>query len=268
MENSHNDTDITAHDSLADISPSLGFPGGPGLIDTSEIRAVIPGLIAHLFTLFSPQGTERGAMARLWEIRGMLCQLHRFEKFNFGTWLTRSMQSDPAWQAQTREDLGGEAALLKWEHRRETLLEKAAGEEEMPVPIKAPTITERKKRKPSKPVEDRYGLFRLASLSALSPIRPLQLCRPSLPRTVCAALRRPRPIGLTPDQLRPTETPAQMMNSEDVEEPTPNLPRLTRDMLIKLWDRLHAQHQDWNRRLTIADMMISTPDLRGGFTPP
>ena len=44
------------------------FPCGPEIWDTSALRAVIPALIARLFTLFSPEGIQRGAMARLLDI--------------------------------------------------------------------------------------------------------------------------------------------------------------------------------------------------------
>ncbi|MGJ8563620.1 MAG: hypothetical protein ACSHXY_08705 [Alphaproteobacteria bacterium] len=272
MTHQQTDTEIALEYSRTDMTAPPQFPCGPEIWDTSALRAVIPALIARLFTLFSPEGVQRGAMSRLWDIRRMIVQLHRAEAFNFTTWLIRSMQSNRAWQTQIREDLGGEPALQRWERRREKML--APPSESVDI-VNPQTVKEPEKRKASKPKKDRYGLFRLASLSRETVKAPsLRLPIPSLPRNAGASLLWPKPIGLTPDQLRPPEV-ACSPNGNDIEgsadtrvSQNPNTPSLTREALIKIWERLHAQHSEWNHRLMIAGIMMTTPPIRGAYSPP
>ncbi len=89
----------------------------PEIIDTSALRGLIPRLFAQLMEMLSNGQRPRGTISHLWHIRRQLRALYKAEKHNFCLWLTRALKADPEWQAQVREDLGGEAALARGEKR-------------------------------------------------------------------------------------------------------------------------------------------------------
>ena len=147
------------------------FPDALGIVDTAPYLAIIPVLFAQLHALFTPDHVGRGAASRVGQIRRLLYVLYKIERQNFCQWLMRAMKSNPAWQAQVREDLGGDKAMALWERRQLAL--------RAPAPVKPakPENAQENDRKPRKRGEvktDRHGRFCLAPLTRATGVLPVE----------------------------------------------------------------------------------------------
>ncbi len=238
------------------------FPGGPEVIDTQALWGLIPGLFAQLHALFTPQRVARGAISRIWEIRARLQSLYRAEKSNFRLWLIRALKADPAWKAQVRRDLGGDAAMTRWEQRFNKLNTTPAAASPHIV-AQNPVAQVRSPDQTPRPVKtDRSGLFRLAAI-----FRPAEAAqrppRPSLyaQRDVACLFYRPGAFSITPDDLRPAVAKtAQIGNS--------NAPAPNRRRILQIWQGLHLALLEWNFQLILADVATVVPACRADILPP
>lgn len=260
-----------------------GLPSGPDRIDTSELRALIPALIAQIAAMVCPAGVERGALSRLWEARRLFADLFRAEVHNLSLRLISAMQADRVWQAQVLEDLGGEAALQRWDKRYAKMMDAGEAEpksEPKPEPKPEPdTQTEQKlehqtktTRAPAKLRTDRHDMFRLAPLS-----KKTERTQPSRSpmafgiRDAAIKMKRPKPIALTPDQLRMPELVKLSENSDVIEGEAPlrvyaagssNNPHLTREAILAAWERIFGYYTLFNFKIMNLDLMITVPVCR------
>ncbi len=230
-----------------------GWPAAPRslldtaeIIDTAPLRGVITGLFAQLMTLFSGGGAARGAATRIWHIRRQLRALYRAEKFNMSVWLVRALKNDAAWQAQVREDLGGDAAMVLWEQRLETRLETREAPAAPQRPRPAHPCANVRPRKAARLKTDRRGLFRLAPLprSQRKPQKSTPRFAP-MGRSAASVFLWPAPIALTPADLRPDA-------AHPIDTPS-------RQQTLGIWQRRHAELLEWNFCLILADLEILPP---------
>lgn len=280
-----------------------GLPLGPRMIDTAPLRMNIPHLIAQIYAAVRISGAQRGMLKRLREARRMFAQLYRAEKANFTAWLTGAMQADPVWQAQVREDLGGEAALQRWDARYERMLASLDAEPREPkTPQTLQTSgTARTNRPRAQTLTDRHGLFRLARLTTIPPtLHRFRGPRAPSPRKMTIDLRPLRPIALSPDQLRPSQSGANFsrigfcdrgfddrsFNNRDfgggnfsrgnharqTAKPRQNNLSLkpqpmTLDAIQSRWAEVHHQYTQVNSQIMDIALLISTPGSMIGVTP-
>lgn len=248
-----------------------GMPSGPDVIDTTGMRAVLPALIIRIFAMLRPEGIERGALSRLLEVRRMFLSVYQAEVYNIKLWCLKSMKADRNWQRQVREDLGGEAALLRWDKRYAKMM--ANDKPEGRAARKA--VLETARRKKSKVKTDRFNVFRLAPVSQATDRkmvdRPSQLrCsyRPVAVRLPCI-----KPIPLTPDDLReparstPTvfDTPGQ--KAAEVDSAINNAPILSLEDILNALNRLRRRYEDFHLNITYLDVEISFPQNRQSLIP-
>ena len=256
-----------------------GLPCGPDRIDTSELRALIPALIAQIAAMVCPAGVERGALSRLWEGRRLFADLFRAEVHNLSLWLTSAMQADRVWQAQVLEDLGGEAALQRWDKRYAKMMDAGEAEPKSEPKPEPATQTEPKPENLTKPPRaraktctDRHDMFRLAPLS-----KKTDRTQPSRSpmifgiRDAAIKMKRPKPIALTPDQLRLPELVSRDENHGTINGELPqsmtstrnsNNPHLTREAIMAAWERIFGYYTLFNFKIMNLDLMITVPVCR------
>lgn len=257
--------DTPAHKQLQPPAP-LRFPGGPEIIDTQALWTLIPGLFAQLAAMFTPDHVARGAATRTRELGTQLQMLYKTEAANFKMWLTRALKADPEWQAEVREDLGGDAALARWNLRREKLLNAPEPQNQTSEPKperKVPTAAQNKPARPPRGIKtDRRGLFRLASLRRPHPPshRAVNSAPPRLQATT-SVFKHPGLISLTPDDLRPASPEAAAPRPANTQTPS-------RAHVLGIWERLHVQLMVWNYHLIMADVGLKVPACRDDIMPP
>lgn len=251
-----------------------GMPSGPDMIDTSGMRAVLPALIARICTMLNPAGVERGALSRLWEARRMFISVYRAEVYNLMRWLINTMQGDKAWQRQVREDLGGEAALLRWDKRYAKIM---AGDAPAP---RTTSLSNREKagRKRRKILTDRYNMFCLAKITKAATRKSAYKAPLFTPLRNAAIRVAPlKPIPLTPDQLRVPMTckaddsaAHQTHVCKDVTAPSgasQNMPKLTRADIMKARDTVFHYYGLFNLNIMHLDVEITLELIRRRTVP-
>lgn len=217
--------------------------------------------------MISPQGIDRGALARLWEARRLFASVYRAEVYNLQVWLIKTMRADKAWQRQVREDLGGEAALTRWDQRYAKL---QAGEAALPHPVvsikasgKKPKRRARKQKR--KRLTDRHNMFCLASVSAeTSKVKKKRAYKRPLftpVRDAYITLNRPKPIPLTPDDLREPVPSRVQERAEACEglcmsDRPANTPRLTRHAIMENWYKIFDVYGVCNLNIMMLDLAI------------
>lgn len=245
-----------------------GMPLGPDVIDTSVMRSILPALVLRVFIMVKPDFIERGALSRLWEARRMLACVYRTEMHNFKTWLMKTLQSDAAWRREVREDLGGEAALARWDRRYAKMMadtESVTPKDKTP---KAPPV--RSNRPASKVRTDRRKLFRLAKITRDKPrvnryVPPLF----PLPRDAALHFARAPLIPLTPDQLRDKQAAkARLPYSEkgfllaELDGATNNAPTYTPYAILTAWRRLYHAYGLFNFKIMNIDLALHVPSIQ------
>lgn len=245
---------------LNNLPPPAPFPDAPGITDTASFRVLIPVLFTQLYALFTPKTAALGAASRLRELRAQLQKLYAAEKQNFCLWLKRAMKSDPAWQAQVREDLGGDKAMAAWEKRRIKLQSPAPQKPANPEPAQAKS---HKTRKRADLKTDRYGRFCLAPLTRKKARKPqtvrgcVQRGRNAVPLFI-----EPGAIPLTPEGLRPAPLAVKSVQGHgNIAAPRPG-------ELTEIWYGLLAETLKWNGQLIFADLALTIPALRQNLPPP
>lgn len=249
-----------------------GLPYGPDIIITSGMRAVLPGLILRILAMINPEHVERGALARLWEARRMFASVYRTEVYNLRMWLINTMTRDREWQSQVREDLGGEAALKRWDKRYARMRSGETPEEPKrpaattnAAAIRSPSTS----RKSSKVRTDRYNLFRLAKISNAKN-QPRANTPPSFTPSRVAWLAFPKPplIPLTPDQLREPKPVTVEHYGEDgvktaiLSGSTHNMPTPTRPAIMARWHQIRHKYALFNFKIMNLDLMINSYTCR------
>jgi hypothetical protein len=245
------------------VSPArdipLSFPQGQDISDTGRLRVMMPIFIAQLFSMFSIEAVQRGAIARMWKIRQALRGLYRAERQNFDAAITSAMQANPVWQSRVRHDLGGEKALTAWE-ARQVKLQQGSECEKPGKPQTSSNIPKSAGRKSNalkaKILTDRTGLFRLAGHTKRQQHTPHEIpaYRMSF-RNVAIAFQSHKPIALTPEHLRPRA------NTQPAET-------YAHKRLTKIWAKMQAEHVEWSYLLVIADLMTTSRQMREEFAPP
>lgn len=285
--------------------PVLQLPGWrwePGMIDTVPLRLRLSALMAQAAAMVSPERVKHGARARLQKARRVFVQLFRAETHNVAIKLVKAMQANPLWQAQVRKDLGGEAALARWDKRYARRLSKQMDAEYVATEIMSTGImapkqketedkktneravpcdrgrshTPRENRKPWRPVTDRHNIFRLASLrTETCRAKPSYRFRSAMPhkdvprKRVAAPLCPLAPIPLRPDQLRPPQREAER---EEATGPNRDnsaglaainkAPALSRRDITAWWAHLVDAYSRLNDRIMDMHGMISLPPTR------
>lgn len=236
-------------------STAANFPVTEGITDTQTYRAFMPIWIAQLMRFFTKETVLRGAATRIRALVRTLKALHKTETANYAAWMVQAMKADPDWQSQVRDDLGGEAALLAWEARHARIN----------APERATTQTTESPATPTQSGDtssvktDRHGLFCLAPVEGparSAPTRPQAYVY--RPYAIGFYLRMPKPVPLTPDDLRVSSV---------VDEPR-NVPVLTCQQIRNIWDRIHLDHTYWNYDLVIADLALTHAPTRLELAPP
>ncbi|MGJ8564695.1 MAG: hypothetical protein ACSHXY_14225 [Alphaproteobacteria bacterium] len=274
--------DDTQTDTLTDTHPAPrhdtlpGMAYGPDMIDTSGLRAVIPALIARIAVMINPNGVQRGALSRLWEARRLFAQTYRAEAYNLKMWLIKAVQRDPDWQRQVRHDLGGEPALTRWDKRYAKMMAGATPAARKAANIKAATPLRKKARRRT----DRHEMFCLAAVSQMGSQKDSQedsngetyaahsAPYPAKPRDAFISIRQPKPIPLTPDQLRVPEPPKGAAPHEAGTDriaatgSTGNAPHLTRQTIMADWQRIFDTYTLLNFKVMNLDLMINVSVCR------
>ena len=246
---------------------ALDFTGAKGLTYTSRLRGLMPIFIAQLFSMFDAYHVQRGARARLWDIRKALGALYRAEKQNFITALTQALTDNPFWRAQVREDLGGEAALARWEARRARGLNPSlqrVAETDVSSFVRPPTPKTGKPRKSAGVKTDSSGLFRLAALVGARKPQSVYTRAALSPRRIGQRFFMPKAIGLTPDQLRDAPMDAARAQETNKDGDSPDF----REDLLDIWHKMHARFDLWNDHLVDADLMLGSSCFRRAYKPP
>lgn len=240
-----------------------GMPYGPDILDTSAMRSVLPALIVRVFAMLRPEGIERGALARLWEVRRMFISVYKAEVYNIKLWFLGAMQANRDWQRQVREDLGGEAALARWDKRYAKM---KAGEtaKESPAPKPVRDTSRRTKRKVK---TDRFYLFQLAPIrkdTARTPsVRPPQYRCSYRPAAIHLGLIGP--IWVRPDQLRETASPSRVPFAEpgqrvsELSCSSNNAPSLSLEDIINAKNKIINCYRCFNLNILHLDIEINFP---------
>lgn len=200
--------------------------------------------------------------------------------------MTRSLRADPVWQAQVRWDLGGLLAMERWEYRfaKSQLIKKDEGKtapdtgidggmcvQDKPQPEghdiskdkSVEKLLDKALRKPPRKSSgiktDRHGLFRLAPISRACAAPPRAvITRLNLLRSVGTVFYAPKPIAVTPDDLRGEE---RITGGDNMQPPG-------RLRIIGIWRALTYQLVMWNNGLLLADLAVSIPAFREYIPPP
>ena len=217
------------------------------------VRAQMPVLIAQLYAMFTANSVARGAISRVRDLARRIRALHKAETLNFAALMIRALKADPAWQARVRRDLGGEAALIRWETTSDN----------PHAPQPKPELGRKENSRATRPRAairmDRDGLFRLAPLTrarAKNTRPPYK--RSAAPRSAAMVLKQPNAIALTPDDLR---GPAKAEGHNTVMA-------ITRAALRKTWNRIYTEHWHWNTAIMWADLALTIPAFRADIAPP
>jgi hypothetical protein len=235
--------------------------GAPGLIYTARIRSLLPVFIAQLFSMFSWGHVERGAITRITELRRALSALFKAERQNYVKVLTHAVETNPELQTQIREDLGGEAALRRWEIRRDKMQAKMQADiEAAPRAPRSQGAKLRASKDARGPITDRTGLFKLASICMDTEARPRSSLRSQSSGAKIDSFRAPPPIGLTPDHLRPRA--GEPMEAKIIAA-TPSVAELE-----DIWNALQEEHYLWDHLLMIATFMTLSRAFREAYAPP
>lgn len=94
----------------AEILPPLPAPSHSGL---TALRAIIPCLLSWLRVHLG----QRGSASMAKRVEASLRRLYAKEKDTMVVLIKKALRSCPEWRARVFEDLGGEAALARWEAR-------------------------------------------------------------------------------------------------------------------------------------------------------
>lgn len=256
------ETFLHPSESYRSAEKSQGFRGGAGVIETQHLRVLMPVFMAQLLSLVCGEQAVRGAITRLREIRKLLHMLYNAEKSNFRLLMTRALKADPLWQAQVREDLGGNAALARWEHRRDE--RRAAQDAKQPgdaaKDVRQPRINARPQGNRGGPLTDRNELFRLALIPRAAPHaqgkKPLgrSFAGPKQP-AIPAGFAWHAPIPITPEGLRPAPVHETAVSRNSGNEPKP-----TGGELIDIWEAVQRDHFIWNHQLVLAGLELPSTD--------
>lgn len=236
-----------------------GMPTGPGMIDTSRMRAVLPVLILRVFAMLRPEGVKRGAWSRLWEVRRMFLSVYKAEIYNFRLWCLNAMKADEIWKRQVREDLGGDAALIRWNKRYARMI---AGDRQKQRVSTRPRTRQYCPEK-TKVKTDRLGLFRLAPVSRNAGL----VIDDRLPHYHCfqpiAAIEiaQIKPIPLIPDDLHEPSCSSRMPVTEqripDLTGTSDNVPKLSLDAIIGARNKVIGGALAFNLNIAYLDLEIN-----------
>lgn len=250
-----------------------GMPCGPDIIDTSRMRAILPGLIWQVFMMVKPGFIERGARARFQEARRLFLSVYRAEICNLKTWLLKALKVDANWRRTVCEDLGGEAALARWERRYAKMMAEEGPQESSAWQSVKPDPLEASKRRKKKARTDDYHIFRLAKISKTAWPSYTNL-RPAYPPLGRPALYVgwPPPIPLTPDQLRGPVIEAPSYGEKSFTQDDPgsapdNAPRLTGEAIWQAWRKLHYAYVMFSLKVTKVDLALYFPKIERDAIP-